>query len=1101
MERPWLRLIGAIAALCGAMQPCQADDGIAFFEAKIRPVLADRCYRCHSASTKQSGGLVLDSAAGWKTGGDSGPALVPGKPDQSLLLDAVRGTDPDFRMPPEGEGERLTPAQIADFEAWIKLGAPDPRVGAAAPAAKTWAEIFAGRKQWWSLQPGRAADPPTIDETVWSQNEVDAFLRARTRHEGIAPSGLADPRTLVRRATLVLTGLPPTPQEVAAYVAASKQGADSALAALVDRLLASPHFGERFARHWLDVVHFSETSGSEFNYDVPFAWRYRDYVIRAFNADLPYDQFVREHIAGDLLAQPRWNAADKFNESVIGTAFYRFGEVSSQSCVEFPSVGMDIADGQLDTLTKAFQASTVACARCHDHKLDAISTKDYYALLGILRSSRSVQHTLDGPEVNRDSTAQLRQLKAALRAELAAVWRKDAAAIDAAKLSELAAAGKESTRPISDPLHAWGEVRTPGKSGAQDVAARWRALGREQAEESARRLEFNHKNFVTLADFRNGTLNGWSADGMGLRDGPGRSGDFTVAHEGNGALGAVLPAGAFTFALSDELNGALRSPVLHRTHSNVSFQILGGHNSLARLVFNNCQLAPHYKSLHHAEWTWVTVPFPGNTDSLRPYAELVTFWDNPKFPEPQGDSDKDSGVQRSPWSVHAKNPRTWWGVRRIVVHNGNEPPKDELTYLARLFGGNVPTSADEVAARYAQIASQAVEAFAADRATDDDVCWLQWLVKNRLLANQNAASPRLAQLVAQYRDVEQNQISLPRMIAGVADEGDGFDHPVLVRGDYTKPGTPVERRYLEVLYSRGELYRRGSGRLALAEALTRPENPFTARVMVNRVWQWLFGAGLVRTPDDFGHLGEKPSHPELLEHLTAQFIADGWSVKKLVRSLVLTRAFQLDAVPTQAARERDPQNILLTHYSARRAEAEVIRDSILAVSGRLDPTLLGPSVHPYRERDDTQLRLFAGPLDGDGRRSIYLKVQLIEATRFLSAFNLPGGKVVQGRRDNSNVPAQSLALLNDPFVLAMADFWAGRLVTRKNDTVAGRASSMFETALGRVPTASEREVFVAAVRSFAQLRGVAEQNVLASRVVWKDSAHALFNFKELIFIP
>ncbi len=1066
-------------------------DDVAWFESKVRPLLAERCYGCHGAS-KQKGGLRLDSRDGWQKGGANGTAVVPGDPEASLLVKAVRYTDEDLQMPPK---RKLAPGEIAILEEWVKRGAPDPRDSSAASTpAKNWLEIFEARKQWWNLQPVRNPLAPTVDDPAWSRSAVDAYLRRHMEQKGLTPSPLADPRTLIRRAALVLTGLPPSPEEVDAYVAAAQQSA-TAYEALVDRLLASPHFGERFARHWLDVVHFSETNGCEFNYDVPFAWRYRDYVIRAFNDDLPYDQFVREHIAGDLLAEPRWNSEGRFNESVIGTAFFRFGEVSQQSCVEFPVVGFDIADGQVDTLSKAFQATTVACARCHDHKLDAISTKDYYALLGIIRSSRSVQHTLDSPDVNREPLAKLSALKQGLRRELAEVWKAEAAAIDAAKLSKLDVAGSEKNPEPFDPVRMWRRL-----AAADKTAEEWKRLEGELSKEFTLRREFNGKNFTTLADFRNGTFSGWTTDGMGLRAGPGKSGDFAVAAEGDAALKMLLPAGAFTFALSDKLNGVVRSPTLKRTRGNVSFEVVGGHNSLARLVFNNCQLADHKKSLHHTEWTWLTVGFPGNTDRLFPYAELMTFWDNPKFPEPQGDADKASGVQRGPWSEHAKNPRTWWGVRRVVLHNGNEPPKDELTYLARLFEGPAPSSKEEAGARYAAVARQAVEAFAADRATDDDVRWLDWFLKQKLLSNRRDVSPELARLTAEYRDIERDQIALPRTMPGLADEGEGFDQPLLVRGDLTKPGEPVERRYLEAL-ARTEFDTHGSGRRALAEAIASPDNPLTARVMVNRVWQWIFGAGLVRTPDDFGHLGELPSDPELLDDVTRRFIDEGWSVKKLVRVLMLTRAFQTDSAPTPEAKQRDPENVALSHYSARRAEAEAVRDAILAASGRLDRTLFGPSVHPYREKTDPSMRLFAGPLDGDGRRSIYLKVQLMEAMRFLSAFNLPGGKVTQGRRDTSNVPAQSLALLNDPFVLAMADVWAGRLMKDGSHDAATRIDMMFRTALGRPPSDNERARFTAAVGQFARLRGASENQTLNNRAVWKDAAHAIFNFKEFIFIP
>jgi hypothetical protein len=1092
-------ILPLVAVLWG---PCVAgaEDGTALFESKIRPLLSEHCYECHSADKKQKAGLVLDSRAGWEKGGDSGSPIQPGKPDESLLMKAVRWADKDLRMPPEKAGGKLTDAEIADLESWIKSGAYDPRTKSAGiPVKKSWAEIYAQRKQWWSLQPLRDAPAPAASNREWSTSEVDRWLHARMEAEGVTPSARTDAGTLIRRATLLLTGLPPSPAEVEAFVAASQADPAGAYAALVDRLLAAPQFGECFARHWLDVVRFTETHGNEWNYDVAYAWRYRDYVIRAFNEDLPYDQFVREQIAGDLLERPRWNVPGDFNESLIGTAFYRFGEANHDSCAKFAAIGYDIEDNQVDTLTKAFQATTVACARCHDHKLDAISTKDYHGLLAVLRSTRLVQHTLDGPEVNREAMATLKADKPAIRAELASVWRREAAALDAAKLQALAAAAKDKQPDLSSPLHAW---YVAGKADGKDVAGTWTRLAAEQTRESAERAEFNRSRFKTLADFRQGVPAGWHTDGMAWRDAEPPGSDFAVAPEGDAAVKAVLPAGVYSFALSDKLNAALRSPTLQRTNNRVSFEVMGGRYSLARIVFNNCQLNyTQQRSIHNDDWTWLSIDFPRDSDELHPYAELLTFWDNPKFPDPLGLLGKDVENMRGAWAEYAQNPRTWWGIRRIVLSDCPETPKDELTHLARLFAGAPPQNAGDAAARYAAIAGEVVEAFAADRATDDDVRWLSWLLQTGLLSNKADASPRLAELIAAYRKVE-GGIVPPRMMPGMADEGAGFSQPVLLRGDYTKPGDPVDRAYVQVLTPNGfRVGAQGSGRAEIAQLIASPDNPLTARVMVNRVWQWIFGKGIVGSPDDFGHLGDLPSHPELLDDLARRFIANGWSVKKLVRELVLSRAFQADSAPTAEAQQRDPENVLLSHFNARRVDAEVIRDSILAVSGRLDGKLYGPSIQPYREKADPEKRLFAGPLDGEGRRSIYLKFQLMEAPRFLSAFNLPGGKVTQGRRDSSNVPAQSLALLNDPFVLAMADFWASRLVSDGRASVAERVDELFRAALGRPPSDEDRESCLAALRSLAATHGVEEAGILQSREVWKDAAHMMFNLKEFIFVP
>ena len=1106
-----------------------ADERAEFFESRIRPLLINRCYECHSAKTEQNGGLLLDSKAGWELGGDSGTAIVPHDVAASLLIKAVRWDNPDVQMPPKDAGGKLTAAEIADLETWVKSGAFDPRteVGAA-KIRKSWDETFAERRQWWSLQPVTDPPVPEINDIAWSGSAIDRFLRHRMGAEGITPVGLASPETMIRRATLVLTGLPPGPNDVSAFVEASRQDRETAYTQLVDRLLASPQFGERFARHWLDVVRFTETHGNEWNYDVPYAWRYRDYLIRAFNEDVPYDQFVREHIAGDLLATPRYNATEQFNESVIGTAFYRFGEVNHDSCVLFGSIGYDVVDNQLDTLTKAFQATTVACARCHDHKIDAVSTKDYHALLGILRSSRSVQHTLDNGIVNSLTMHNLSMLKTSIRSELSSIWKRDAAALNADKLNALLAAAGDAVPIATDPLFAWSQLTKHAATPGASIAETWQLATAEYSARSAEHAAFNTAQFTTVADFREGKKADWTADGMGLRDSAWLPGDFSVATEGDSAIRHVLSAGVFTFGLSDKLNGAFRSPPLTRTHGKMSFEVMGGGFSLARLVFNNCQLNyTNQHSIHHPDWSWITVDFQEGTQPLHPYAELLTFWDNPKFPDPLGTLSKDTENQRLPFNDHAKNPRTWWGVRRVVAHDGAETPRDEAAFLTGLYHGDAVQSLDQAVQRYAAIAANAVVRFESCTTTNDDVRWLEWLLAKGVLSNRADSTPQLAQLIAKYREVEASQITLPRTMPGMADEGPGFDQPLLTRGEYTKPGDVVERRYLEAvsrtthpnesrdgndvshetyianvyLQAIAPTSSGGSGRALVAEAIVDADNPLTSRVMVNRIWYWIFGNGLVRTPDDFGHVGELPSHPELLHHLATQFVKDQWSMKKLIRSLILSRAFQSAAAPLTASREKDPNNLLLSWYPARRAEAEVIRDSILAVSGRLDGTMYGPSVHPYRATADTEKRLYIGPLDGDGRRSIYIKFQLMEAAQFLSAFNLPGGKIAQGRRDASNVPAQSLALLNDPFVLAMADRWSESLVADGSIDVPERLTRMFESALGRPASSAELQRFEKAIVDLGTIHGVSAADILANRSIWKDAAHAVFNFKEFIFIP
>ena len=1170
------------AALVVLATVAVADDSeVEFFEKKIRPALVTYCYECHSADSKKLGGeLLLDSRDGVRKGGETGPAIRTGQPDESLLIKAVRYTDDNVKMPPKG---RLPDSVIADLEAWVKRGATDPRDQPTRTNATTpWNEVMRQRSDWWSLRPVSRPVVPPNNGGLLAPNPVDRFVRSKLVENELVPADPTDPRTYVRRLSLVLTGLPPAIEQVDRFVTECQTGSvleplpSSAVERLVDSLLQSPQFGEQWARHWMDVVRFSETHGNEWNYEVHHAWRYRDYLIRAFNNDVPYDQFVREHIAGDLLPQPRWNLPEQFNESVIGTGFFRFGEVNHDDCISLRSIGYDLADNQIDTLTKAFQATTVACARCHNHKLDAISTDDYYAMLAILRSSRNVSHCIDSPQVNATLKQRLRELKIELRRELASVWRVEApqfgqymqaahavrnkrpdagelaAGLNPQRLEKWVATLVAEKLPFEESFEVWrrlSSVNTPAPADApadamnvsQSFPQIWQALTEQFTKEERERAEFNATQFVTYADFRANGVADWNAGGQAMSDDPSRSGDFVVNPDGESVVQTILPAGRFTHALSSKLNGTLRSPVLHTGKKHISFQVLGQRSSAVRLVSNNCQLNyANYRALTSSDFQWVTFSPPEDRESLRTYAELMTMFDNPKFPDQLSALGGDGANYKLPWDKAAENPRSYFGVTRVVLHDGPETPKADVSHLRSVFAENEgntktphplplpaepgrgreePQTLADIAARYASRMTDAINAWSEDQATEDDVRWLDVMLRRDLLGNKVAQSPRCESLVQEYRKVDA-ELSVPRVIAGVGDGGPGIEQPVFLRGDCNRPGETVPRRYLEVLsmvqsphpnplpaeLERGRMIPEvfassGSGRLELADRIASPTNPFTARVMVNRIWHHVFGVGLVRTVDDFGHVGELPSHPELLDHLAVQFVDEGWSVKRMIRSLVLSRTFQSSNRPSTLSREVDPQNRLLQHYSARRLGAESVRDAILVASGRLDRSLYGQSIQPFREKEYVDRRLFPGPLDGNGRRSVYIKNNLMEAPKFLGAFNFPGGKVTQGRRDVTNVPAQALALLNDPFVLQQADVWSQRMLARSGDSIPTRVDTMFQSALGRSPNADEQSRFERAIRQLSDLYQVSADNVMNSQAVWKDVAHALFNVSEMIYIP
>ena len=1130
---------------------CADEAGLEFFEKKIRPLLVTHCFECHAADSKKLGGeLRLDDADSIRKGGESGAAINLDKPEASRLLSAIKYDDDALKMPPKG---KLPDAAIADLTEWVRRGAPAPVGEPIKKADAPWEQVFQQRLDWWSLHPVTKPAAPTVNNAAWSQHPIDRFVLAKLEAANLSPAKTASPRTLARRLSFVLTGLPPTEEQIARLVVGGDEthGTDRTdeerrrVEVLVDTLLASPHFGERWARHWLDVVRFSETHGNEWNYEVHHAWRYRDYLIRAFNDDVPYDQFIREHIAGDLLAEPRWNRTDNFRESPIGTAFFRFGEVNHDDCIGLRSIGYDLVDNQLDTLTKAFQATTVACARCHDHKLDAISTKDYHALLGVLRSSRLVSHTLDGPEVNAKPVERLIELKLELISEVARLWLEETpkmrdylvatlagsggrpadadifTKLDPQQLAKWNAVVQDKAFPLEDPFEPWRAMATMPLGDEATVAKEWQALATRYATEDRTRAEFNQTAFETFAEFRTCHGPGWQTDGHGVRGASTRSGWPVPASEGESVLKTILPAGLHTHFASDKLNGVIRSPLLRGGKKHLSFQVAGQRSSALRLVSNNCQLNyANYRALTSPDFTWVTFSPPEDRDSLRVYAELMTMFDNPKIPDQLSALGGDPANYQLPFEQAAENPRSYFGITRAVWHDGGETPRAELSHMRRLLtaagvndavskseSGEPPGSPktiitfDDIADRYIASIRNAIQAWADGCAEDDDVAWLNALLKRGLLNNSITMSPRVAELIAEYRRTE-NELVRPRVSPGVGDFGPGFDQPVFIRGDCIRPGETVSRRYLESLSPANEPFdKNGSGRLQLANIIASRDNPLTARVLVNRVWHHLFGAGLVRTVDDFGHLGDQPSHPELLDALAARFVEEGWSVKKLIRHIVLSQTFQLASEPSEIAREMDPDNRLLQHYSARRLEAEAIRDAILATSGRLDATPFGPSVQPFRDQSNADRRLFAGPLDGSGRRSVYIKNNLMESPQFLGAFNFPGGKVTTGRRDVTNVPAQALALLNDPFVLQQADVWSKRLIERTEPSVAARIDAMFQSALSRPPRDEERNRFTQVVGQLAELHQVPSDQILQSHPVWKDAAHAMFNLREFIYIP
>lgn len=766
------------AMLWGQEAPRDDATKIEFFEKKVRPVLIDNCYTCHSADTNAKGELRVDDRNGLLQGGSSGAAVVPGDPENSLLIQAISYTDDSLKMPPK---KQLTPEQVADLTQWIKDGAAWPAVGVPVDLNKPNEKYEQLRKEHWAWQPLKSTTAPQTSDPAWARDDIDRFILAKLDEKALKPVGDADKVTLIRRVTFDLTGLPPSPADIDAFVADSSP---DAFEKIVDRLLASSAFGERWGRHWLDVARYGESTGSARNLPYPHAWRFRDYVVDAFNNDKPYDQFIREQVAGDLLPA---NSPDQRDEQIIATGFLALGvkDVNQRFKVRYI---MDNIDEQIDAVSRAVLGLTASCARCHDHKFDPIPTKDYYALAGIFHSTdlcAGLRNKMGGGGMDYYDTSMLIELR-------------------------------------------------PAPAGAAETA---------KVKELKQTIERARQEFVKLRDSKEG-------------------------------------------------------------------------------------------------------------------AE----------PSPDG------------------------RPKRAVA-------RQKLTRLQ------------------AELAAQ----------------------------NDPGANGG-------------------KVAIGVRDAKKIGDTEVRIRGEAEKLGPVVPRGFLSVLQFAEPVTLKPdqSGRLELAQWLTSGQNPLTSRVFVNRVWQHLFEAGLVQSPDNFGVTGDVPSHPELLDHLAARFVANGWSVKKLIRTIVLTRAYQLGADAPETNITIDPANRFIWRHSPRRLDAEEIRDAMLAAAGKLN--LSRPDGSPAKDFKVSELpnngpvaRKVSDEASASRHRSVYLPLLRGWTPISLEVFDFAEQGMVTGSRDTTTVATQALYLLNDPFVRRHALNLAVRVLQQSDLDDASRVTLAYRLTVGRVPTTAEIE--------------------------------------------
>jgi hypothetical protein len=1014
-----------------------------FFEERIRPVLVEQCYACHNSSTQADGNLELDHREGLLRGGEQGKLFIPGEPRGSRLLAILRHEIPETRMP-EG-GAPLEPHILADFEKWIAMGAPDPRdqppTAAELQQATSWEAILDSRRRWWSLQPIQEVAPPTVADNTWSQHPVDLFLLAKLREQRLEPGAAADAETLVRRLFFALLGLPPKAVEVEQWKARIDHQGSVAIEALVDQLLGSPHFGERWARHWMDWIRYADSHGSEGDPPLENGWLYRDYLIRALNADIPYDQLLREHIAGDLLPQPRIDHQSGIQESILGTAHWRmvFHGFAPTDALEEK---VRFIDDQVNTFSKAFLGLTVSCARCHDHKFDAISQQDYYALFGVFSACRPGRLTIDLPELLDEPRERLAELKAEMKSGLARAWLESLDALPAALLADEGPWTKAKTD--DQLLYPWKQFRLDLSQGL-DIAEAWtrRLQGRREEAASLQpdRLDLKRWRLNAVEDFA-----AWQRTGHGLTEAtPALAGEFAVAVEGNQLLAGIYPAGVYSHRLSDKQAARLSSRDLQLDGEyELWFQARGDGGSLARFVVQDY---PRKGTVFPVvelkdQWSWHKLDM-SYWDGDEVYVEFSTAMDAPLLVKDQ--------------------PRSWFGVRDVLIRRQGQPsPATTGEFLEPWWevaaASATPSSLPAAAATWTTALRLAIQAWIENTLSDSQALFLDASLQAGLLPNTLEEVPAIAEILREYRRLE-GEWRVPTRAPSL-EETQGRTQRLYVRGDHKQPGEIVPRGFLQVLNAQ-PYASPGSGRLALAEDMLRPDNPLTRRVIVNRLWHHLFGRGIVPTPDNFGRLGQLPTHPELLDYLAGRFRNQGGSLKEMIRLLVTSKAWQTRSTPSVAAENLDPDNRWLSHMSVRRLEAESIRDTLLAVTGRLDR------------------QMFGAPVDGKSqRRSVYLRVKRNDLDPFLRAFDFPEPFTAVGRRDVTNVPAQSLTMLNDPFVASLAEHWARQLLQSYPVDERARLQALFLSSFSRPATSLEMD------SSWQYLRtSLAEQRAVQAKIL------------------
>jgi mono/diheme cytochrome c family protein len=978
-----MRAAAAGALLCVWLVPAPAQtgdgaEGAAFFQREIEPLLREHCYDCHShAAGKMKGGLNLDSRSGWAEGGDGGPAVIPGKPGESLLIKAVRHDDPDLKMPPKKP--KLADADIAKLERWVTMGAPDPRVAKVANADATW----------WSLKPiARAAVPEIQNPEFKIQNSIDAFILAKLREQGLTPSPEADPRTLCRRLYLDLVGLPPPPEEMDAFLQSAIRNPQSAIESLVDRLLASPRYGERWARHWLDVVHYGESNG--FGMDRPRmeAWPYRDYVIASLNADKPYARFVQEQLAadalfpGDAALTPAlgFAAAGPFNQSAL------VEQVDGTDCKRI-ALNLD-RDDMVASTASTFLSMTVHCARCHEHKFDPISQRDYYRMQAVFAGVGRADRPFD-------SDPKLRVERAALREKISAFEKNpDALPPNAEERGELARAQIEWEQTLAAQAAIWTPLQVVG-IGSTNPEAIFTRLADDSFLATgalADKDTYTVRAKSTLAKITALRLEVLPDDRLPKR-GPGRQ------ENGNLHLSEIRVS---TVSAEKPKPLALQNASADFNQKGWGIErAIDGKKDTAWGIF------PQVGEAHHAVF-----------ELKQPLEEA-------------------GGIQLIIQLDQLHGQHHLIGRFRLSVTDKALPVR-------------TPIMSVELLAKLARPESERTDA---ERKAIFDTHRLVFLNAQlaRLPAEQKVWA--IAGDFAAKRNYKPVKEPLP--IA------------VLRRGDIRQPLASVGPGALAAVstlpseFSLANPKDEASRRAALARWITAPENMLTWRSIVNRVWHWHFGRGLVDTPNDFGRMGSPPTHPELLDWLAAEFRDSGGSLKQLHRLIVTSAAYRQVSAHREDAARTDSDNRFLWRMNRPRLDAETVRDALLSATGKLDLTMGGPSAMQFKFDDpnvNVSPRIDYAAFDPDSpasyRRSVYRFLFRNLNDPLLDSFDAVDPSLSTPKRNATITPLQALSLWNNRFVLRQCEHLAAR-IERETAGIDSRIDRAFRLLCARPPTPAE----------------------------------------------